>query len=77
MTRLQQDVFVFNFSGKVALVTGGSQGIGRATAQFANTPIGRVSEPTEIAGMVLFFCSDLASFAVGQTFVIDGGYTTH
>ena len=43
----------------------------------ANTPIGRVSQPTEIAGMVLFLCSDFASFAVGQTFVIDGGYTTH
>jgi NAD(P)-dependent dehydrogenase (short-subunit alcohol dehydrogenase family) len=43
----------------------------------ANTPIGRVSQPEEIAGMVLFLCSDLASFAVGQTFVIDGGYTTH
>ena len=42
-----------------------------------NTPIGRVSQPEEIAGMVLFLCSDLASFAVGQTFVIDGGYTTH
>ena len=43
----------------------------------ANTPIGRVSEPAEIAGMVLFLCSDHASFAVGQTFVIDGGYTAH
>jgi NAD(P)-dependent dehydrogenase (short-subunit alcohol dehydrogenase family) len=43
----------------------------------ANTPIGRVSQPVEIANMVLFLCSDLASFAVGQTFVIDGGYTTH
>ena len=43
----------------------------------ANTPIGRVSEPAEIAGMVLFLCSDHASFAVGQTFVMDGGYTTH
>ena len=42
----------------------------------ANTPIGRISQPAEIAGMVLFLCSDLASFAVGQTFVIDGGYTT-
>jgi NAD(P)-dependent dehydrogenase (short-subunit alcohol dehydrogenase family) len=43
----------------------------------ANTPIGRVSQPAEIAGMVLFLCSQFASFAVGQTFVIDGGYTTH
>ena len=43
----------------------------------ANTPIGRVSQPEEMAPMVLFLCSDFASFAVGQTFVIDGGYTTH
>jgi NAD(P)-dependent dehydrogenase (short-subunit alcohol dehydrogenase family) len=43
----------------------------------ANTPMGRVSQPAEIAGMVLFLCSDFASFAVGQTFVIDGGYTIH
>ena len=41
----------------------------------ANSPIGRFAEPEEIAGMVLFLCSDLASFAVGQTFAIDGGYT--
>ena len=41
----------------------------------ANSPIGRFAQPEEIAGMVLFLCSDLASFAVGQTFAIDGGYT--
>jgi NAD(P)-dependent dehydrogenase (short-subunit alcohol dehydrogenase family) len=40
-----------------------------------NSPIGRVAKPEEMAGMVLFLCSDFASFAVGQTFVIDGGYT--
>jgi len=43
----------------------------------ANTPLGRVSQPDEIAPMVLFLCSELASFAVGQAFVLDGGYTTH
>jgi NAD(P)-dependent dehydrogenase (short-subunit alcohol dehydrogenase family) len=43
----------------------------------SNTPIGRVSQPEEMAGMVLFLCSDLASFAAGQTFVMDGGYTAH
>jgi NAD(P)-dependent dehydrogenase (short-subunit alcohol dehydrogenase family) len=42
-----------------------------------NSPIGRVAQPEEMAGMVLFLCSDFASFAVGQTFVIDGGYTAH
>jgi NAD(P)-dependent dehydrogenase (short-subunit alcohol dehydrogenase family) len=43
----------------------------------ANAPLGRVAQPEEMAGMVLFLCSDFASFAVGQTFVIDGGYTVH
>ena len=40
-----------------------------------NSPIGRFAQPEEIANMVLFLCSDLASFAVGQTFALDGGYT--
>lgn len=41
----------------------------------ANTPLGRFAQPEEIANMVLFLCSDRASFTAGQTFVIDGGYT--
>ena len=41
----------------------------------AISPIGCFAQPEEVAGMVLFLCSDFASFAVGQTFAIDGGYT--
>jgi len=40
-----------------------------------NSPIGRFAQPEEVAAVVLFLCSDLASFAVGHTFAIDGGYT--
>jgi NAD(P)-dependent dehydrogenase (short-subunit alcohol dehydrogenase family) len=43
----------------------------------ANSPIGRFAQPEEVAGMVLFLCSDFASFAIGQTFAVDGGYTAH
>jgi NAD(P)-dependent dehydrogenase (short-subunit alcohol dehydrogenase family) len=46
-------------------------------ALMANSPIGRYAKPEEITGIVLYLCSELASFATGQTFVIDGAQTTH
>jgi NAD(P)-dependent dehydrogenase (short-subunit alcohol dehydrogenase family) len=47
------------------------------TKLVSNTPLGRGAQPEEMAGMVLFLCSELASFTAGHTFVVDGGYTAH
>ena len=38
------------------------------------TPLGRVGQPADIAGVVAFLCSDDAAFIVGQTLVVDGGW---
>jgi len=38
-------------------------------------PIGRIGHPKEIAGAVLWLCSEEASFMIGQSLTIDGGFT--
>jgi len=40
----------------------------------ATQPIGRMAEPEEIAGLVLYLCSDEASFITGCDYPIDGGF---
>ena len=41
--------------------------------QNANTPLGRVALPADIAAAALFLVSDLADYVTGQTLVVDGG----
>ncbi|NLT41170.1 MAG: glucose 1-dehydrogenase [Anaerolineae bacterium] len=39
------------------------------------TPVGRIGEPSDLAGAVVYLASDAASFVTGQTLVVDGGFT--
>ena len=38
-------------------------------------PIGRFGTPEEVAGLVLWLCSEDAGFMLGQGIAVDGGYT--
>lgn len=41
----------------------------------ANIPLGRYAEPEDIANVMLFLCSDDASFITGSVYMADGGST--
>src|SRR5512133_1675734 len=40
----------------------------------AQTPLGRIGQPQDIAGAAVFLASDESSWITGETFVISGGY---
>lgn len=48
-----------------------------AIARFlAHTPMGRVGQPEELVGPILFLASDAASYVTGALLPVDGGYLT-
>jgi gluconate 5-dehydrogenase len=38
-------------------------------------PLGRIAEPADVVGAVLFFCSPASDFVTGQILYVDGGIT--
>jgi 3-oxoacyl-[acyl-carrier protein] reductase len=44
------------------------------TGMLAQIPLGRFGEPDEIAGVILFLCSGLASYVTGQVIHVSGGW---
>ncbi|MCV7424531.1 SDR family oxidoreductase [Mycobacterium yunnanensis] len=41
----------------------------------AHTPVGRMGEPHELGPLAVYLLSDASAYVVGQSIVIDGGYT--
>jgi NAD(P)-dependent dehydrogenase (short-subunit alcohol dehydrogenase family) len=39
------------------------------------TPMGRMGQPEELAGAVIYMASDAASFTTGSDIIVDGGFT--
>ena len=50
---------------------------GFAEGTLAAIPMRRLGKPEEIASVVMFLASDLASYVTGAAFVADGGLTVH
>ncbi len=40
-------------------------------------PVGRIGEPSDVAGLVVLLCSDRASWITGSCFTVDGGIVRH
>ncbi len=53
------------------------EGTGAETrnAMLARIPLGRLGEPADFAGALLYFLSPASSFCTGQVLYVDGGYT--
>ncbi len=68
-----------NALGPALVITPGTKHIAEnpelAKKYAAAVPLGRIGMPEDMAGAVIFLCSDAAGFVSGQTIYVDGGLT--
>ena len=55
-------------------LTSGHVEAGHFDALLARIPAGRLGEPDDLAGALLFLASDASSYVTGQSIVVDGGF---
>jgi 3-oxoacyl-[acyl-carrier protein] reductase len=48
-----------------------------ADPELARVPLGRFADPADIVPAILFLASPAAAYVTGQTWNVDGGYSTH
>lgn len=51
------------------------QGLGADPALIAKVPLGRLGQPSDVAGLIAFLASDAASYLTGAVITLDGGLT--
>jgi L-rhamnose 1-dehydrogenase len=39
----------------------------------SRTPLGRLGEPDDVAGPIVFLASDMAKYVIGASLLVDGG----
>jgi NAD(P)-dependent dehydrogenase (short-subunit alcohol dehydrogenase family) len=50
---------------------------GRLASLLKRVPLGRIGQPTDISGPVVFLASAMSAYVTGATLVVDGGYLTN
>jgi NAD(P)-dependent dehydrogenase (short-subunit alcohol dehydrogenase family) len=69
--------FFITEQNKAVLIDAAGNYSVRAQNVIRKTPMGRFGEPREIDGLVVFLCSDAASFITGAVIPVDGGFSAN